>query len=579
MNKPPVPNTIQRDVLFLTLGTVACLLPFIGKAVHLDDPVYVWIAQQIHINPADFFGFQINWQGALVTVSEFNRNPPGVSYVLALAAALGGWSETALHLGILPCSIAVVLGTYAFACRCCSAPLLATVAGCATPAFMVSATTLMADIPMLACWVWALVFWERGMRSNHQGNFFVAATLVALGALTKFIAVTLIPLLLAWSIVRDLRLRLYLLWLLLPIGALIGFDLYTAHVYEHGILSDAADYAAGIGTKIPRHERFITAVIFVGGTLITVALFTPWLVRGRARIASAFAIPAMLGLIVALGQLGYTPIHLLEGGVRWDIALHACIFAAAGLPVLFLSVDELRRPRGDTFGWLLAAWLLGIFVFAAAVNWTVSTRVILPMVPAAGILLVRGLERAGTLNTAWRVAPLVAGLATSILVAHADYQWAGSTRDAAIDLADRYWTDANSDARADIPNTTRTKLQFQGHWGFQYYMEQMGASAFDLRKRRVIPGSILINPCNNTNVVPFPQSFGHFVETVRYPTSRYVTVHSPTRGVGFYASTFGPLPFALGPAPDDPYDVLRLQAPTGAPAEDIKRNCGMTPSG
>ena len=566
----------QRDVLLLTLGALLCLLPFIGKAVHLDDPVYVWIARQIHSNPADFFGFKLNWQGAEVFISEFNRNPPGVSYLLAVAALLGGWSEVSLHLGILPCSLAVVLGTWTLARRCCSAPMLATAIACATPAFIVSATTLMADIPMLACWVWAVVFWEKGMRTEAKSRFFFAASLIALGALTKFIAVTLIPLLLAWSIARELRLRTYMLWLLLPAAAIVAFDSYTVEAYGHGVLSDAAGYAAGIGTKIPRHQRILTAVVFLGGTLLTTALFVPWLSVGKTRIAAFVAAPLMLGLILAIGQLGYTPIRLPGGGVRWDIALHACIFATAGLPLLALSIEELRRPRGDSVGWLLAAWVLGIFVFAAAINWTVSTRVILPIVPAAGILVVRGLERANTLASAWRVAPIAVGLGISLLVAHADYEWAASARTAAIDLSQRHQSSADDPNYMSGPHNT---IRFQGHWGFQYYMERQGAAPFDLRKRRVIPGAILINPCNNTNVVPFSQRFGHFIETARYPSSRYFTVHSPSRGVSFYAATFGPLPYALGPAPDDPYDVLRLQSPTEASARTITRNCGIPPSG
>ena len=33
---------------------ILLLLPFIGKAVHIDDPLFIWTAQQIQKHPFDF---------------------------------------------------------------------------------------------------------------------------------------------------------------------------------------------------------------------------------------------------------------------------------------------------------------------------------------------------------------------------------------------------------------------------------------------------------------------------------------------------------------------------------------------
>jgi hypothetical protein len=149
----------------------------------------------------------------------------------------------------------------------------------------------------------------------------------------------------------------------------------------------------------------------------------------------------------------------------------------------------------------------------------------------------------------------------SLLVAQADYQWAESARIAASNLTKRFGAEPQ-------------KLQFQGHWGFQYYMEENGARPFDLRSKKVVPGNWLIEPCNNTNVRPLPETFGHFVETARYPSSRWITVHTPARGASFYASSFGPLPWALGPAHEETYDVLQLRRPGDAAPPRTTRRCG-----
>ena len=42
---------------------VGCLVPFLGKAFHVDDPLFLWTARQIIEKPGDFFGTTVNWLG------------------------------------------------------------------------------------------------------------------------------------------------------------------------------------------------------------------------------------------------------------------------------------------------------------------------------------------------------------------------------------------------------------------------------------------------------------------------------------------------------------------------------------
>ena len=63
---------------------VACLAPFMNKAFHIDDPVYLWVARQILVHPADFFGFKAYWYDTFHNMFDINKNPPGISYFIAL---------------------------------------------------------------------------------------------------------------------------------------------------------------------------------------------------------------------------------------------------------------------------------------------------------------------------------------------------------------------------------------------------------------------------------------------------------------------------------------------------------------
>jgi len=67
---------------------VVCLGPFLNKAIHADDVLFVWTAEWIQKHPADFFGFKVNWWTSAIPMWVANYNPPLISYVLAGAAFL-----------------------------------------------------------------------------------------------------------------------------------------------------------------------------------------------------------------------------------------------------------------------------------------------------------------------------------------------------------------------------------------------------------------------------------------------------------------------------------------------------------
>ena len=130
-----------RVVLGLVL--VVCLGPFIHKAIHTDDALFLWAAEWIQKHPADFFGFKVNWWSSAVPMWVANYNPPLMSYFLAGVASLFGWNEIVLHLAGLAVAFAAAAGIYSLARMWCDRPLLATLIAIVTPAFLVSSTTLM----------------------------------------------------------------------------------------------------------------------------------------------------------------------------------------------------------------------------------------------------------------------------------------------------------------------------------------------------------------------------------------------------------------------------------------------------
>jgi len=541
----------RRALRLLLLGalTALTLLPFAGKALHIDDPMYVWAAKQIQKRPLDPYGFEVNWYGFPMPMSNVNKNPPLTSYYIAGVSGMFGWGERALHLAFLIPAIIVIIGTYLLAERLSRRPLLAGFCALFTPVFLISSTNLMSDTLMLAFWVSAVHLWITGLKKRSAWRLVTSGILMAVSALAKYYGMALIPLLLVYSLLERRRPTWELWAFLVPVVVLGAYQSATHELYGRGLLLDAASYATDHPSQWGRGSiaKVLIGLAFTGGCLgaawiLTLGTWPRWAWLAGAGIAATVFLSA-----AATRSIGGSAMRVGEGSV-WTAAALLGVFAVGGLGILALGMQEALKRR-DPESWLLCLWLLGTFVFAAVVNWTTNGRSILPMVPAAAILIARradgwGRGRAADLRMA-TVAALTAVLAVGS--AWADFAYANSAREAARRIHDKYWS------------TTHT-LRFEGHWGFQYYMEALGAKAVNLAAPSAKEGDILVVPENNSNVYWPKENWSILVETIQVPSSRGIATMRSELGAGFYADEIGPLPFAVGEVPPERYFVFRIAA-------------------
>jgi len=211
------------------------------------------------------------------------------------------------------------------------------------------------------------------------------------------------------------------------------------------------------------------------------------------------------------------------------------IWSLAGLSILILAAAELRR-QPDAGSWLLALWVWGTFVFTAMINWTVNARSVLPLVPAVAIFVARRMDRF-SIRVQSKAICLAAGAALSFIVVGADCNSARAVHELAGKVSTTH----------KIPAGT---LWFQGHWGFQYYMERFGGTPVDFDKSDPKPGDIVAIPSDNTNLRRPNQTTADLIDTITVERPGALDTMGSTIGAGFYSSGWGPLPFAFGrPAP------------------------------
>jgi hypothetical protein len=545
--------------LVLTLTTVIALGPFLAKPFNIDDPLFIWTAHQIQLHPGDPYGFDVNWYGTVSPMWTQTENPPLVSYYIALAAAILGWSEIALHCAFLFPAIAVILGTYRLARRFCKWPTLAACSTLFTPVFWVSSTTVMCDVLMLAFWVWAVVLWVEGMEQENFQKLCGAGLLIALAALTKYYGVCLIPLLAAYSLIEKRRLGRWAACLLIPLGALCAYQWLTRELYGQAMLSKAIGFTS-TAREIVKSSHFassLTALTFTGGCLAVAVFFVPLIWRARALML--FAALAIFIAVAVYFQNGMLRVNSpLAGAARIFAETQTVFWAVSGASVLALAITDVWKRR-DAQSWLIVLWVIGTFLFTALFNWTVNGRSILPMAPVVGILIARRLEQnilAGReIWTRGVTICLVASVTLAFFVVQSDFLLATAVRASARETFAKY-------------GGNRASFWYEGHWGFQYYLDLSGAAALDLKNPALKPGDTLAMPVHNVFIYQPGSSAADLREIITAQGPRWLTTWSEDVGAGFYSSVPGPLPFAFGEVLPETVGIYVLKTETQSSAKN-----------
>jgi 4-amino-4-deoxy-L-arabinose transferase-like glycosyltransferase len=547
-NKPtavsgPISWSQRYPKAILIIITLACLLPFADKAVHIDDPLFVWAGRQMQTRWWDPYGFEVNWYGWTMPMHEVTKNPPLACAWIALLISIFGENEFALHLGFFLQAIAVVLGTYVLARRLCDHPFYAALAALCTPVFMISSTTLMCDVLMVAFWVWAVVFWVRGMEEARPLLLALAALLVVGAFLTKYFGIALVPLLLVYSLVRNRRAGWWLVYLVVPLAIMTLYEGAMRGLYGHGLMWDAFSYAnqnEARGTG-PWFVKTVTALGFTGGCCAIALILASVLWRSRMWVWALIGAILLLPTTWILAGTLASP----ENPARLGITLLWTLFIVGGLAVLTLPILEWKRLK-NVEALMLLLWVWGTFVFCI-LNWTINGRSILPMVPAVAILLLRRIEFVRGPANVRLIWFFGAAALFSLLVTLADYRLADSARAAAAEI------------RSKFRISSSATVWFQGHWGFQYYAQLGGFRSFDSTHPQTRPGDLMVLPFNNTNLKPIPENTFERIAVMEFPVFPWMASMNRALGAGFYTDIVGPLPFAFGAVPPEKYYVVRFE--------------------
>ena len=142
--------------------------------------------------------------------------------------------------------------------------------------------------------------------------------------------------------------------------------------------------------------------------------------------------------------------------------------------------------------------------------------------------------------------PALAALGLSLFLAKMDYDLANTGRAAAHQMCAKYGL---------------KPLWFEGHWGFQYYMEQLGAKPLEHDCSQPVPGEFVIVPSEAVNLFDLPTNYVRLVDTLQFTPNAHCTTMNSLAGAGFYAATAGPFPFSMAYVNPERYYVFEVVQP------------------
>jgi hypothetical protein len=174
---------------WIALGLAAAvLLPFLGKAYTIDDPVFLHGARSLLTDPLHPSGFELVWSTERhLRASRFLPGGPVAPYLL-LPLALADWREWAGHLLTLAYFGMAIIGSAALAHRLRLSRWSQQAAALLTasaPAALGMAATVMPDVPAMMFTVLGMERLVAWVEDRSAGAGIVAAVLLALAALTR----------------------------------------------------------------------------------------------------------------------------------------------------------------------------------------------------------------------------------------------------------------------------------------------------------------------------------------------------------------------------------------------------------
>lgn len=526
-------NTRGRDLLILAILSLALLLPFIGKAFHMDDTYYLTVIKAITSESLPLNAL-INYHDVARPVFEAH-NPPLYSYILAPFYSMFGPNAIALHLVSI---LFAIMGILSFYLICeeldIKKPLYASLVFLAYPIFIVG-LNIMLDVPALSLSLLAFYLFLRSCRNDSIVGFVASGLILGSAILVKYFALALIGPLFIYALVSKNRRGI--ISVVIAMLAFVAWNVYSYYAYGR---------VHFMGSELfkPRWHRILLlhplALICVVGMLFPYAVV---LFKRRHVI-----ITSIITLVVAI------VVAIVSGNV--SIVATSCLMSVGmilGIYFLYLMFKALVEniKRFDPLSIFLFLWIGMIILMNTVFVPFVAPRNISLMVPAMILILFKYLilDEGHKLKLKIVIGSM---LFISLILGYVDYRYADCYKIAAKEISQSY---------------KGNDIWFFGHWGWQYYAGSEGFKQISVENRQTNQGDIIVFPENADKGKIYRDLFKELkseglklVEVLEYKLNWIpIRSHGELSHAGFYASEIYRPPYAISFAPLEVFRIYRVE--------------------
>jgi hypothetical protein len=541
-----VPRALRAEPLWLCLAPALLLLPFLGKAFHIDDGAYLAYGRLIVERPLDAFHQTLWFEGKERLLFDL-PNPLFYQTILGAVCHVLGEREVTAHLVPFFFALLGLHGVASLARRLRVSPLAATSLVATSSAFLVMGTTVMPDMALFGLMVASMARLVSAVDDEKLSDAVLAGLLGAAAFLTRYTAVTTLAFLFAYPLLRQRITRTSVLpagvaGLVVVLRELLNVHRFGQSHFLHtlriwGVGSPDADHVIKNG---------FVEVMHLGAQLPFAPLFLVAVVVARPR-----------GAAVALAGLGAAMTHAYLIADRLPILrvlwfawpAYALLAIALGAAVSAVVPWVTRRMTHDlALRGLLAVWAIGT-TFAGIKYVHIASKYMLLPLPAAVLLALDYLahaphgaprRRSRALVSALVPALMLASACLGLVVATDDYRWAGAYR--------AFF----GDPLRKIGSSSGVTY-VNAEWGIRYYAERVGITTY--RGQPLRSGDWLVRSSIVPTSGPPPWNT---VPRANVPITYKGHVVLMGHGAGFYSNAWGLAPFVLNPSdtPEMTVDVV-----------------------
>ncbi len=480
-------ESFKRYELLILLGLLLLLtLPFIGQAVQHDAHQFVDFAKMELDHPLWQHLPDYNYFGVHYLGSDYHDTHPRLQslYLSAWLAITGNLEPWALHLEMLIFPLMAVAAMYYLARRFKVNAFIATLLLVVSPAFLVNSHLIMIDVPGIALWLVAMVFFIRGIDDNRIVYLAAAALTTSLAVFTYYQDLSILPLFLLYLLLyRKLNART-IITLSVPVILFLAF--VAAHYAYYG---QPPNFTYTFGQPMGLHSiivRIRGTIVLLGGALI----FPPAMMAIFSRIR--WINIAALGVLAV--SIIWSAVYYLNGTFASDDLLLLPWMMAIGTMLMLFVMRKFARealPAAAGIGGrddvILSVWFLGIFFYNCILLPYPSTRYLIPLIPPMAIFASREIVRL------WGASRRQLIVVTAII--------AGTSMVLALGVAVAENLRANNNltevdwATEHYPPNGR--VWFNGGLGFQYYMQERGYPMALINGDDLQVGDYIVESVNN----------------------------------------------------------------------------------